>query len=245
MYQALYMKIFYLISVLVFSTCILQGQSGEVIYSIRFNSENDSITKKLDNPSLKEKVDEIATRLQLKLKFNQAKSQFGLVKNLFLNDNDFSVRAAKRLYGGGGRYFTDLTERYSIEEKEFLGKPFNVKTKLDEIEWVLTNESKIISGYNCFKAVGVRYSTDRQFNRKEYNVYAWYSPEIPINFGPFEAVGLPGLVLQFDLIGRSLVADKIDFNKEVIVESAKNNTIISKQEFDNIVQKRVEREIRN
>ena len=40
----------------------------------------------------------------------------------------------------------------------------------------------------------MRYSTDRDFKETKIEVYAWYCESMPSQFGPFEAVGLPGTV---------------------------------------------------
>ncbi|MDK2773280.1 MAG: GLPGLI family protein [Flavobacterium sp.] len=58
-----------------------------------------------------------------------------------------------------------------------------------EIKWNITNEQKRISGYNCFKATGVY--GDR-------NYIAWYTPEIPTNFGPWKLHGLNGLIISVE-----------------------------------------------
>ncbi len=62
-----------------------------------------------------------------------------------------------------------------------------VKDSLNIYEWELLNERKEILGYNCLKA-------KTTFRGRTY--YAFYTPEIPIPYGPWKFQGLPGLILE-------------------------------------------------
>ncbi len=53
--------------------------------------------------------------------------------------------------------------------------------------WDISDESKDIIGYQCFKA-----TTD--FRGRRWT--AWFAPEIPIQDGPWKLCGLPGLILE-------------------------------------------------
>ncbi len=54
-------------------------------------------------------------------------------------------------------------------------------------EWNIKKDVKVIAGYNCQKAT-------TNYLGREWIVY--YSPEIPINYGPWKLWGLPGLILE-------------------------------------------------
>ena len=65
---------------------------------------------------------------------------------------------------------------------------YKVKEDLPKIDWDLSNsEEKNINGFKALKATGV-------FRGREY--IAWYTPEIPIQTGPWKFTGLPGLILE-------------------------------------------------
>lgn len=61
--------------------------------------------------------------------------------------------------------------------------------------WEITQETKIIEGYNCYKAIHAQSET---FNNKTITrtIVAWFSPDIPLPFGPSKYSGLPGLIFE-------------------------------------------------
>lgn len=62
--------------------------------------------------------------------------------------------------------------------------------------WVFVNETKIIDGYICFKATKEIFY--KRTNVKSNNI-AWYTPDIPVPYGPAGYGGLPGLILQLEI----------------------------------------------
>lgn len=84
-------------------------------------------------------------------------------------------------------YYFDKREGKMIY-REYLGdKTQIVIDSLDEIKWILTEETKDIGGFNCQKAVGF-------FRGREYEV--WFTTQIPVSFGPWKLNGLGGLILE-------------------------------------------------
>lgn len=75
--------------------------------------------------------------------------------------------------------------------------------------WTLHNETKDIDGYTCYKATKhhVQYYTENEFT-----IEAWYTPEIPVPYGPIGSGGLPGLILQLERSHVIFIADKITLN---------------------------------
>lgn len=54
-------------------------------------------------------------------------------------------------------------------------------------DWQLTDSTVTVCGYPCKKATGT-------YGGREWNV--WYTEEIPVPYGPWKFVGLPGLVIK-------------------------------------------------
>jgi GLPGLI family protein len=53
--------------------------------------------------------------------------------------------------------------------------------------WKITDIKRVIAGYNCFKAFYEKNDST--------NVYAWFSPDLPVSVGPEGYSGLPGTIL--------------------------------------------------
>ncbi|MGO1728625.1 MAG: GLPGLI family protein [Flavobacteriaceae bacterium] len=67
-------------------------------------------------------------------------------------------------------------------------KIFLVEESLNRIPWeIKKNETDSIMGFSCLKAIG-------EFRGRQYT--AWFTPEIPVPFGPWKLNGLPGLILE-------------------------------------------------
>lgn len=81
---------------------------------------------------------------------------------------------------------------------------------LNEVEWELTNETKTIIGYTCYKAVGHLKEKDLG-NYRQFPVTAWYAPDLSYQGGPTQYVNLPGLILEFETQISSVKATSIDF----------------------------------
>ncbi len=90
--------------------------------------------------------------------------------------------------------------------KSVFGTNFYVEDSLRNISWKLTNENRIIAGYNCRKAVGVIMDS--------VYVFAFYTDEITISGGPCSISGLPGLILGMTIprIYTSWMATSVNVN---------------------------------
>ena len=78
----------------------------------------------------------------------------------------------------------------SIVYNEKLVKHEYQYSEILDFDWVINlEETKEISGYKCYNA-----STN--YGGREWN--AWYTPELPLNTGPYKFKGLPGLILEIE-----------------------------------------------
>lgn len=77
-----------------------------------------------------------------------------------------------------------LQHQYYFEDVGYL-----ITDSMPEMDWELIDgERKQIGNYDCHKA--------RLLDFRGYSVIAYYTPEIPIPFGPWKFKGLPGLILE-------------------------------------------------
>ncbi|MCT4700046.1 GLPGLI family protein [Tenacibaculum haliotis] len=89
----------------------------------------------------------------------------------------------------------------------------------DSDVWKITQESKQIGKYICYKAIS------------KNNRIVWFTPEIPLQFGPKQLKGLPGLILEVEIGKISIIASEITFKP---IDSIKQNfkgTVISESDY--------------
>ncbi|WP_309609313.1 GLPGLI family protein [Flavobacterium sp.] len=77
---------------------------------------------------------------------------------------------------------------------------------------------------------------------KDITVTAWYCPEIPINNGPENYWGLPGLILEVNDGKTTILCSKIVLNakEKVVIKAPTKGTQIAQKEYDEIVVKKME-----
>ena len=84
--------------------------------------------------------------------------------------------------------------------------PFLVYTdSVPALDWVFRNEeTDTIIGYECRKAT-------TEFAGRQYT--AWFTPEIPLPFGPYKFGSLPGLILKIEDGERQFVWEAVGFQR--------------------------------
>jgi GLPGLI family protein len=77
---------------------------------------------------------------------------------------------------------------------------------------------------------------------KEIVITAWYAPEIPINQGPENYWGLPGLILEVSDGKTTILCSKIVMNskEKVDIVPATKGKVVTQKEYDEIVKKKME-----
>lgn len=77
---------------------------------------------------------------------------------------------------------------------------------------------------------------------KEITITAWYSPEIPVNQGPENYWGLPGLILEINDGKTTILCSKIILNAKdkVDIKPPKSGKVISQKSYDETVIKKME-----
>lgn len=77
---------------------------------------------------------------------------------------------------------------------------------------------------------------------KEITVTAWYTPQIPVNQGPGEYWGLPGLILEVSANRTTILCSKIVLNPDVkeIIKVPSKGKEVTKQAYNDIMKKKIE-----
>jgi GLPGLI family protein len=144
-----------------------------------------------------------------------------------------------------------------LSEHELFGKLFLIKDELPNLEWKMIGETKQIGDYTCFKATAIKTWDDfdmsslrRASNRDEGNaneeksetkevkpkqdeVVAWYTIQIPVNQGPGDYCGLPGLILEVNAYKTTILCTKIVLNpnEKFTIKPPSKGKVVTKEEY--------------
>ena len=175
------------------------------------------------------------------------------------------------MMGAGGTFYKNIKDKSYTVDKEFMGKEFLIKDSLPNLKWKLEGETRVIGGFNCFKATAIHPVSKTDFRNfrpkkeeesaakpktedkktdfmsgieipKEVTVTAWYTPEIPVNQGPENYWGLPGLILEVNDGKTVILCSKIVLNpkEKAVIKASTKGKVITQAEYDETVIKKME-----
>jgi GLPGLI family protein len=87
--------------------------------------------------------------------------------------------------------YSDLDNEKGISQKKVFEQVFLVQDSLRQIKWKITDENKVIAGFNCRRANAIIMDS--------VYVVAFYTDEILASGGPESFTGLPGMILGIAL----------------------------------------------
>lgn len=160
---------------------------------------------------------------------------------------------------GSDVLYKNLKEKRYTNQNESFSKLFLIKDRLEELNWEMTGETKFIGEYECYKATttreeevvqsGISINGDKDLEEnsdadpemKEVTVTAWYTPSIPINNGPQNYHGLPGLILEVNDGTTTMICSKILLNpeKKLNIEEPIKGKELNQEEYDDIMDKKI------
>ena len=144
--------------------------------------------------------------------------------------------------GEGSTLYKDAAGNY-LQEQEMMGKEYLIKDKSEPFEWVLSEETKKIGNYTAQKASFTKIVDSRRFStgmtemenvKDTLQVTVWFTPEIPVSHGPEYYFGLPGLILEVQNQGRTLICEKIELNPSadpVVIDRPSKGKEMTQAEF--------------
>jgi GLPGLI family protein len=90
------------------------------------------------------------------LNFDKSASIYKEEEKLDAPGQGGGMRFMSSMMGGGGTYYKNVKDKSYTVDKEFMGKEFLVKDSLPKLNWKMESETRVIGGYNCFKATAIR-----------------------------------------------------------------------------------------
>ncbi len=259
-----HLKLLFLL-ILITSTVSAQDFQGKAIYQAKFRM-NIKMDSTRVSPAQQQQIMEMMKRQMEKsfeLIFDKTTSIYKEEAKLEQESGGFGGMMI--MIGGAlnGRHFKDVKKKTYSKESELMGKNFLIKDSLPTYNWKMVNESKMIGNNLCFKATTTIKNTEvamnfgrgggqnRQQNTqnneaatgpREILVEAWYTPEIPVNTGPGEYWGLPGLIMEVNADRTSLQLVKLDLNpkERIQIKEPDKGKIVTKNEYDKILKEKSE-----
>ncbi|MEM7185112.1 MAG: GLPGLI family protein [Bacteroidota bacterium] len=201
------------------------------------------------------------------LDFTQDESVYKEVPKLDSKGNAMGGMEVQMVFVGDGAsdvLYKNMKEDRFVNQNESFSKQFLIKDALTARDWKMEKETKNIGEYACFKAtytyerpvprVITRSSDDTEEEKKEQKeaieaeeemetitVTAWYTPQIPVQSGPGPYGGLPGLILEVSDSELTVLCSKVVLNPSngVDVKEPKGGKVVSQEEFDKIMDKKM------
>ena len=145
--------------------------------------------------------------------------------------------------GEGSMLYKNIADQSYVQEREVMGKEYLIQEKSEPFEWELSGETKKVGNYTVQKASFTKIVDSKRFStgmtemenvKDTLQVTVWFTPEIPVSHGPENYFGLPGLILEVQNQGRTLICEKIELNpsaEPVVIERPSKGKEISLEEF--------------
>lgn len=108
--------------------------------------------------------------------------------NAGLGETWFDVRE-KMGINRGSRYknIKDFNTRIITVWDSQMGDRYRYPVEMDDLQWNLQDSTKMVLDYECQLAAA-------EYHGRKW--YAWFAPEIPVQDGPWQLCGLPGLIME-------------------------------------------------
>ena len=217
-------KLILLVNLIFFISCMSAKcqfvENGEIIFEVKTN-----LKKTLGNNSWSENMKDKLPNF----KTSYYKYSFSGSKSLYQFDHWENKEAVPEMFRQSDEksvWFTDFNSNKFNNNKEVFGSHFNIKDSISKIQWKLSNENRIIAGYNCRKATGKIMDS--------IYVFAFYTEEIIIPGGPCTVNGLPGMILAMTIprLYTSWIATSVINNKTItnIPEPVESKNVFSKSQ---------------
>lgn len=186
------------------------------------------------------------------LTFNQTESLYKEEEKLEAPAQGGGNMRFSMMGSGGGESYKNVKEQKLIKEADLYGKQFLIVDSLPDLNWDMGTESKMIGEYLCFKATAVRKvqagggmpfgrnNENQEEKPTEYTVTAWYTPQIPVNQGPSDYWGLPGLILELHDNDTVILCSKIIINptEKTKIKMPSKGKEVTSAEYEEIATKK-------
>lgn len=244
---------------------IAQNFQGKATYQTKIKVD-EAVQKRLDTLKIDNDRKAFMEKMMKRMMEKTYELSFDKTASIYKEEELLAQPNEGRHFRGfsEGILYKNAKENNYTKQKEVFGKVFLIKDDLKKLDWKLEKESKKIGNHLCFKATAMKVVKAQGVNRwrrfargkkedkikndsikkepKLTEVVAWYTPEIPINQGPADYYGLPGLILEVNAGNQIILCNKIVMNPKdkITIEAPKKGKVVSQKEYDEITKKKIE-----
>lgn len=240
--------------ILIFLLCfayqgISQNKINKVTYNRVVNLEaiKENLKSDFSESSLKKIVEDADNykHLSYSLLFDANQSYFSLndIKITLDSDNEQNelnkiIKRAKHQ-----KYYVNLKENKTLYAMTMGGEKLLVVDSTKQLNWKLTKDYKKIGDYTCFKAQLLNGSEVLAY-KDGMAIEAWYTPQIPVPFGPLQFEGLPGLILEVNVGNNTYFASEIKFDVDHKIEQPTEGKEVQRKTFFSEIKANLEARIK-
>ena len=244
-----------ILSLVLFLGIGLQAAFGQRFTGRAYYKSSSKISISMDSTKMNpEQMAQIQASLKKQMEQNYTLS-FTQTESIWKQDASLGGGPATASSGGavfmvassgeGSILYKNVTGNY-LQEQEMMGKEYLIQDKAEPFEWELSEETKKIGNYTAQKASFTKIVDSRRFStgmtemenvKDTIQVTVWFTPEIPVSHGPEYYFGLPGLILEVQNQGRTLICEKIELNPSadpVVIEKPSKGKEITQAEFKTV-----------
>lgn len=246
---------------LIMSFSFAQDFQGKAYYKSKKTIDMTNFGRPGMNEDMKKRIGERMKKMAEKsyiLTFNKIESLYKVDAELQSPTGQNNWRFATVMYGAmDGNLYKNVKSTDLLIEHELFGKQFLVKDKLPKVEWKITGETKQIGTYTCFKATAIKTWEDfdvtdfRKASKEEdkkneaapvVEITAWYTTQIPVNQGPGNYWGLPGLILEINDDRTTILCTKIVLNPDdkTKIKVPSKGKEVTNQEYVDLANKKMQ-----
>lgn len=217
-----------LITLCLFFICLVSICQNSTSGIVKYTFSENTVPQKLKQTrnEIFDKVVLLSFGLEFTLIFNSEESLFFLDEQIKNDFDPLAISFAENVVSKGKYYFNKEKDTLLREANNYPTYTL-ISSNPSSTKWELVNESKLINGYTCYKAI--RYKTNKNNSGLfRFKIEAWYTPQIPVPFGPVEFNSLPGLILELkDTHYTFLVSNiKIENGKNLDVKKLTSKDIV-------------------
>lgn len=171
-----------------------QNNSGTIMYTQKINIHKNL---PIEMEAMKDRIPEFRESTH-KMTFADNKVLYEGVKNEKAEaerakrggNNGRRGRGMRRGGRNQGKRFVDLSTNKVVATRDLMGKKFLVTGEPEQYKWKMTGKSKQVGSYLCQEATWQDSTTQ---------IVAWFTPMIPVQAGPEDYAGLPGVILHMNI----------------------------------------------